>query len=280
MAIQEEFGDFPSGLAALQPDRRNPNLDPHAVGWLTALKDNIHRSGDVAYGKGSWGFTVLRTVYTEESDALFPVAIKALEQWITNYYVHLHRFPWFGTQGERCQKTDGSANEEISRRFRIEVLEDKDTMNFPTLAGASHETIQALVDRFNQWVVDVGEDPMAEYPSNPRLAGCLAVDLVSLDSLVKLSQEPIPPLRAAVDLEEKQQWRDRAFAYLWAIDARAVGRFVAGVTEHWERGWAKLHAEDIPDAWFFKASHWDWQSSWLISDHTVDECGDFWFMMT
>lgn len=57
MAVPEGFGDFPIGLAALQPDRLNPDLDPHALQWLTALKDNIHRSGDTAYGKGSWGFT-------------------------------------------------------------------------------------------------------------------------------------------------------------------------------------------------------------------------------
>lgn len=116
----------------------------------------------------------------------------------------MHRFPWFGTQGERSQQTDGSANEEISRRFRLEVLEDKATLNYPNLAAASHKTVQALVKKFDQWVADVGGDPMAQYQLNPRLAGCLAIDLESLRSLVQLSEESIPPLRAATDLEEKQ----------------------------------------------------------------------------
>ena len=33
-----------------------------------------HRREDLEYGAGSWGYTVLRTVYTPESDALFPTA--------------------------------------------------------------------------------------------------------------------------------------------------------------------------------------------------------------
>lgn len=85
---------------------------------------------------------VLRTVYTEESDVLFSRAIEQLERWMTRHYLHISRFPmWEGRKLAR-PKPDGTLNEELARRFRIEVIEDKDKLDFPSLEDATFENIK------------------------------------------------------------------------------------------------------------------------------------------
>jgi hypothetical protein len=66
-----------------------------------------------------------------------------LKRWVTQYFVHLERLV--------AEKPDPSANEELARRFILEVLDDADTvsevkkLNLPDdLAEASREDIRSL----------------------------------------------------------------------------------------------------------------------------------------
>ena len=107
-------------------------------------------------------------------------------------------------------KTDGSANEEIGRRFRIEVLQDKDKLNFPELTGAS--CIYSAPDHlFNPWVLGVGGDPTDDYPANARLAGCIAIDLESLHSLVEQSWQKCH--HSGLLLTLRRNWQ----VFVWTI---------------------------------------------------------------
>ncbi|KAK5996861.1 hypothetical protein PT974_02206 [Cladobotryum mycophilum] len=270
MAITEEFGGVPwtfyspdSPTIEIETDMQSGGFNTFATTLLTH-----HQTPMVV--------VLLRTIYTEESDTTFPVAIKALEQRMKQYYLHMNRFSYWGQRGEEKKKTDGSANEEVARRFRIEVFEDKDRLNFPSLAGASHSTIKSLVDYFNEWVKSVGGDPTDQYPVNPRLSGCLAVDSGALQSLLDMSKEEIPPLRVAVDTQEKMEWRDQIYAWVWFLDARDFGSYRGGEQEIEFRGWGKLDASDIPDCWFRKSHRTD-KEGWMFAEKYLDEHGDFFY---
>ncbi|KAK7413366.1 hypothetical protein QQX98_007743 [Neonectria punicea] len=113
---------------------------------------------DIGYARGTWGYTVFRTVYTEESDRLFPIAVEKLQKWLTQYHFHSRRFPLWGERGEARQKTNGSVNVEVARRFRMEIIEDK-TLDMTNLRNATTEDIKLLCSQFCSWVTSVGGDP-------------------------------------------------------------------------------------------------------------------------
>jgi hypothetical protein len=172
------------------------------------------------YGNGSWGYTVLRTVYTPESDALFAEAIDKIKRCV-HYATHCRRFPMFGSAcQERCI-TYAEPNDEISRRFYLDVIEDK--TNLEKLDGPDH--FMALYDYFRQWLVSVcvnPDDPNTG-PKDPRFRHFLVIDAESLQSLTKIPHEA-PPLRCAVDYQEKAEfvWWD-ADGWLWLLDATVIG---------------------------------------------------------
>ncbi|KAK6836180.1 hypothetical protein PG987_006675 [Apiospora arundinis] len=93
--------------------------------------------------RGSWGYTILCTVYTPESNDLFPSAISKLERWVREHPLHINRFPMFGEKGRAKHKSDGSLNDELARCFRFELVQDEKRLNLPRLSGAS-KTISAL----------------------------------------------------------------------------------------------------------------------------------------
>ncbi|KAK7993989.1 MCM2/3/5 family-domain-containing protein [Apiospora arundinis] len=121
---------------------------------------------------------VLRTVYTPESDDLFPSAIAKLECWVREHHLHINRFPMFGEKGRAKHKSDGSLNDELARRFRVDLVQDENRLNLPRLSGASQDDIRALCDVFNEF------------------CDCLMVDEDALRSLVALPEEP-PQLHVA-----------------------------------------------------------------------------------
>jgi hypothetical protein len=145
---------------------------------------------------------VFRTVYTEESDAMLPIAMEKLNLWMTRYYLHLNRFDFRAKTEEAKQKLDATVNEELARRFRLQLVQDQVKLNMPNLKSAKHDDIRYLCDYFHQWVASVGEDPQCEYPKSPRIVDFLAIDEESMHFLAALPYE-ILPLRVAVDLPEK-----------------------------------------------------------------------------
>ncbi|KAK7981749.1 hypothetical protein PG996_009437 [Apiospora saccharicola] len=135
---------------------------------------------------------LLRTVYTPESNALLPSVIVKLERWMSQYHLHINRFPFWGESGEaeRKKRSNGSVNNELGRRFQAEL-------------HASQQDICALCDVFDARVASVGHDPHAESSPSPRFCDSLVIDEESLRSLVEISEEP-PRLHVAADSEEKR----------------------------------------------------------------------------
>ncbi|KAF9876681.1 hypothetical protein CkaCkLH20_06089 [Colletotrichum karsti] len=221
------------------------------------------------YGKGSWGYTVLRTVYTDESDTLFPLAMERLKLWVVQYYVHRTRFPLWGDRGVRdfIRMKDASVNEELGRRFRIESLEDKEALNKPRLENASHDDVKSLCEYFKKWVISVGGRPEA-HEWNPRLYDFLVIDEPCMRVLAALPLRTAP-LRVPVDFLEKSEWlRESDMAYVWLIDWRAVERWSGEKgSEYMEdeihRGWTTHQAIFIADTWFQRAKYMDMED-WII----------------
>ncbi|KAK7953156.1 hypothetical protein PG996_014053 [Apiospora saccharicola] len=154
-------------------------------------------------GHRDWGYTILRTVCTPESDDLFPVVIAKLELWIRQYYVHMSRFPLWGEKGEAQHKPDGCVNEEVGRRLRFDILQNARDLDYPPLRHASRQDIEQVCNVFREWAVGFGGDTDLEHQQNPRFCHCLAVDEEALRSLLALSDET-PPLRVAVDMAQRR----------------------------------------------------------------------------
>ncbi|KAK1767499.1 hypothetical protein QBC33DRAFT_586891 [Phialemonium atrogriseum] len=149
------------------------------------------REMGIAYARGPWGYTVLRTTYSDESDALWPIALEKLRRWVVQYFIY---YNYLATN-----KNDSSVNDELGRRYIVEVLEDTDSekLKFPDLARASQDDIKSLTHVFEAWVrnavgnaVDnVGFDPL----DNLRFCDFLVIDEGSLRSLTALPDETPPP---------------------------------------------------------------------------------------
>ncbi|KAG9254340.1 uncharacterized protein F5Z01DRAFT_655157 [Emericellopsis atlantica] len=83
--------------------RGEEGADVEARLHLQSLRHNYHHGvmNGIAheYAYGTWGFIVLRIVYTPESDHLFPQAIKKLKKWV-HCELHAPRFCGCGAYGE------------------------------------------------------------------------------------------------------------------------------------------------------------------------------------
>ncbi|KAK7990060.1 rhamnogalacturonase [Apiospora arundinis] len=226
MSIQETFEEIPRELTTNTRRVRILNRDGQAMGHMHDLWQNMQDHPPGAYARGSWGYTILRTVYTPESDDLFPSALVKLEIWVRQYHLHINRFPMWGERGEAEHKklSDGSINDELGRRFRVELVQDEKRLNMPYLNRASQEDIRSLCDVFDDWVASIGQDPQAEYSLSPRFCDCLVVDEEALHSLAALPDEPLR-LYVAADSEEKKQMRWGGDDFLWLLDTRAVRSF-------------------------------------------------------
>ncbi|KAK7994899.1 hypothetical protein PG990_013672 [Apiospora arundinis] len=192
MSIQGPFKDIPSETVPANSLTHIPNQDEHAMRGIYELRETMRASPPEIDARGSWGYTI----YTPESDDLFPSAIAKLERWVREHHLHINRFPMFGEKGRAKHKSDGSLNDELARRFRVDLVQDENRLNLPRLSGASQDDIRALCDVFNEWVVSVGQDPSAEVSLSPRFFDCLVVDEDALRSLVALPEEP-PQLHVA-----------------------------------------------------------------------------------
>ncbi|KAK7959257.1 uncharacterized protein PG986_004111 [Apiospora aurea] len=255
MSIQETFEDIPHELTtnALRP--RIPNRDTEAMDLMFRLRQNLFRQPPGTYARGSWGYTILRTVYTPESDALLPSVLAKLERWMSQYHLHINRFPFWGELGEAKHKkrSNGSINDELGRRFRIELVQDEKKLNMPHLQNASQLDICSLCDVFDVWVASVGQDPHAQYPLSPRFCDCLVIDEDSLRMLLEIPDEP-PTLHVAAD-SEKRGMRCCGYEFFWLLDTRAVRNFAQNPDKSpTYRGWMKVEVSMIINSWFDKCS--------------------------
>ncbi|KAK4194009.1 hypothetical protein QBC40DRAFT_322697 [Triangularia verruculosa] len=242
---------FPPVPRSLFYPRRPKTRDNETALRLEALGASRHTT----YAQHLWGFTILRTVYTPESDALFPIAMRRLDAKAV---------------------TDGEPNEELAKRFYCDVIEDKDR-----LAGiqSDAEGFAKLRDYFREWLVSVGVQP--DLPPNhdddddddddtddpdldpalepneshddPRFRSVLVVDEECLRSLIEELSDETPPLRTAVDREEWLKYlRMGKKAWLWMLDTGYMTRDESQFSPPGFRGWFRLGPTELLWAWFEK----------------------------
>lgn len=113
-----------------------------------------------------------------------------LQRWVTQYFIHENRL----IHGN----TDTSVNDELGRRFILEVIEDRESgkLDFPDLTKATQNDIKSLTasfeDQARMTIGDIKFDPS----DNPRFCDYLIIDDDSLRSLAELPDEtpPIGPV--------------------------------------------------------------------------------------
>jgi hypothetical protein len=69
-----------------------------------------------------------------------------------------------GARARAEKRSNGSVNEALGDCVS-KVVEDKDRLNMTDLEKTTVDDIQALCDRFHEWVASVGEDPKAQPPA-------------------------------------------------------------------------------------------------------------------
>ncbi|KAK3897650.1 hypothetical protein C8A05DRAFT_19621, partial [Staphylotrichum tortipilum] len=219
-----------------------------------------------AHGWGAWGYTILRTVYTPEADALLPVLLERLRR-VVRYWCHYTRFPAFGACCAQHRVDDGEPNEELFRRFFLEVVEDREGLaHLDRSASGEGEVARftALAEYFRRWCqgVDTRSDTGDVRDVDPRFASCLVVDSECLAALAQIDVEP-PPLRCAATREEKADIRGTGYpAWLWLLEARYIGLPAEKREQEFSSwlgldkaypGWLRVEPRDLYDTW---SDHW------------------------
>ncbi|OBT84881.1 hypothetical protein VE02_05927 [Pseudogymnoascus sp. 03VT05] len=200
MSIQETFPEPSRELSAHHLPMYSRDKDTQAMWWFSMMNDSMCRYKDSGrYAEGSWGYTVLRTTYSDESNTLRPIVLGNLRRWVTQYFVHLNRLA--------TNKSDSSVNEELGRRFILEEVDvDSEKINVPDLDKATQDDIKALTNVFDYWLRNaVGDvDGNAEFniQDSARFCDFLVIDEGSLRSLAALPKET--PSLELVSREERR----------------------------------------------------------------------------
>ncbi|KAF3025527.1 hypothetical protein E8E14_009203 [Neopestalotiopsis sp. 37M] len=267
MSIQETFPDPPDDL--FKWAGANPNRDQIAMGRMYELWDSM-RCGST-YARGSWGYTVLRTTYSEESDRLWPIAMAKLRLWVVDYFIYSGCIIY--------NKPDMTVNTELGRRFVLEVVENEEleALKLADLSKATRDDIESLTGIFDAWLVQTVKDDDVNLNCNPRFTDFLVVDENALRSLAALPEETIPLVHVSI----KERMAQRSIyggAYLWLVDSRAVKRYEGIDDEENYNGLMKLEALQIPYAWFGEITHRREDESWIFARREIPEgSGDMWF---
>ena len=109
--------------------------------------------------------------------------MEKLQRWVTDYFI-------FYTQ-LTCGKPDASLNKELARRFVLEVVEDKETLNFPNLLEASQDDIRSLTQAFETWRRKALGNVEFDLRDSPRFCDFLVIDEGALRSIARLPNETL-----------------------------------------------------------------------------------------
>ncbi|KAK3180247.1 hypothetical protein K4F52_008333 [Lecanicillium sp. MT-2017a] len=140
---------------------------------LSMIKD-VHDFTQTGPHRNSWGMTIFRTVYTTDSDATFPLAIKRIDSYLRQRITKA-----MGTESSRrsgLSELVKQSGEELLARLSHTIVEDRHGLD-----GASLETAYVM---FENWVREHGD---AESP-NSRYRIALVIDQQSLDDIMKLPE--------------------------------------------------------------------------------------------
>ncbi|KAI4597530.1 hypothetical protein KJ359_004232 [Pestalotiopsis sp. 9143b] len=171
-----------------------------------------------------------------------------LRRWVAGYFVHYLRLA--------ANKPDMTVNNELGRRFILEVVESKEleALQLSDLAKATQDDIKSLTGIFDAWLLRAVKDDLARPNLNPRFVDFLVVDEDSLRSLAALPEETIPLGPVTIQERRMSLYDD---AYLWLVDSQAVRRYKGIDTAEDYNGLMRLQACEIPDAWFERAPRWE-----------------------
>ncbi|KAJ0344384.1 hypothetical protein KNSL1_009416 [Colletotrichum chrysophilum] len=244
------------------------------MGWVQELFWSMGRcrQSGVTYAEGSWGYTVLRVVYTQESDVLWSIALKKLNRWITQYFIHGNRLI--------KNKPNGEINEELARRFVLEPVENK-TLEDLKLLNLSEDTsqrdMQSLTQVFEDWRKKaVGENADLDPRDNTRFCDFLVIDEASLRTLAALPEET-PSLEMVSRSERRARHDLWAGSFVWLIDSLAVKRFQSVEDADNYNGLMKLSPGDLSDAWFERAGRFS-SDFWTFDREEIPEgSGEKWY---
>lgn len=203
------------------------------------------------HARGSWGYTLLRTAYTPEADELFPIAIARLKSYV-HYWCHSDRFFSYGARCEERRVDFAEPNEEVFRRFHLDVVEDREGLAHldGNGDGSVDDRFTALRAYFLRWraSVDTGANFNPHDTNNPRFCLCLVLDSKSIASLAQLP-EVLPPLRCAVDIQETREFLSTGHGgWAWILETDYMYR--RAWHEDSYHGWMRIEVYDLKPAWF------------------------------
>lgn len=193
----------------------------------------------------TWGFTILRTVYTLESDTAFPIAVETLRRWMV-HWARIEAFQASYDPSPRPYRTEPS--EEIAARIWNEVVEDRERLD-----GASWETVHNV---FEAWLHSQGVDQersLKRMPSNPRLNSCMVIDAAALAALQTMPETPpnlsSPPTKEEYDWSVSIAARD---AWVWIYDLKPQYLLSQGRDEPVYQGWLRVAPHSLCYYWFMR----------------------------
>ncbi|OAA55483.1 hypothetical protein ISF_07994 [Cordyceps fumosorosea ARSEF 2679] len=139
---------------------------------LSMIRD-LHDLTQTGTHRNSWGLTILRTVYTADSDVSFPLVVKRIDeylrQWITKSTTPT-------TASSTISDLAAQSGEELLARLSHTILEDRQALD-----GA---TLEADYAAFQDWVQQNGDSES----HNSRYRIALVIDQQSLDDTMKLPE--------------------------------------------------------------------------------------------
>lgn len=241
------FGPVPRSLF----DDNLPQRPSKARCNLRQLDKQLRWGALEGHAHGSWGYTVLRTAYTPEADELFHIAIARLKSYV-HYWCHYDRFLSYGARCEERCVDFAEHCEEVFRRFHLDVVEDRESLAHLDGNGDSSvdDKFTALRAYFLRWRagVNTGANFSSRQTNNPRFCLCLVLDSESIASLAQLPEE-LPPLRCAVDIQEKRKFLDTAHGgWVWVLETDYMYR--RAWHEDSYHGWMRIDVCSLQYVWF------------------------------
>lgn len=255
-ASETAFGPVPDSLLRAPPGTPRASAGAPVYGELQRLNSAFPRGRTAPY---TWGWTVIRTVYTPESDRGFGAAADKLQRWLA-YYVNIRKSP-----AARCGLTwPAEPVDELARRLRNDLVQDREQLDAADW-GVVH-------DVFRRWVLQQGvaEDELRYnvVPSNVRYNSCIVVDQAALEALEEHLPEDTPPLTEPMVLTS---------AWVWVFCAKSFGEQRRGVSyeDDGYRGWMRVPVERLFGYWSMRMT-WD-KMRGLPHEEDQNEKGVYWY---
>ena len=168
---------------------------------------------------------------------------------LVHYDCHRPRFPAYGVLCERDKVDLAEPNDELFRRFYLDVVEDQEGFAHLDSGGNSPGRFKPLADYFRQWLEGVDTGSGAALENEPRFHSCLVVDAESLATLAAELYDELPPLRCAVSRQEKaDSLSPGCLSWMWLLGTKYMAQPASHEVSY--PGWLRVSPDEIRSAWF------------------------------